>query len=79
MDLYEVTKKLIGPIDPVGESIIDDIRFENLKAMVKLVNLLMSDIEHIAIANENSNNSSMKRAGDCSRIFICGTRKSLER
>jgi hypothetical protein len=76
MDLYEVTKKLIGPTEPIGESREDEIRFENLKAMVNLVNRLMSDIEHIAVANENRHESSMKKAGDCSRLFICTIRKA---
>ena len=31
MDYYEVVKKLIGEVDPVGETHIDNERFENLK------------------------------------------------
>ena len=33
IDVYKVVKKLIGEIDPIGETQTDDERFENLKAM----------------------------------------------
>lgn len=33
MDIYEVVTKLVGPIDPAGETHTDKKRFENLKVM----------------------------------------------
>ena len=41
MEVYDVVKKLIGPIEPVGESHTDEKRFENLKALTELVDSLL--------------------------------------
>ena len=36
MDVYEIVGKLVGPIDPIGETQTDERRFENLKVMTEL-------------------------------------------
>jgi hypothetical protein len=74
MDLHEVTKKLIGPIDPVGESRVDEIRFENLKVMINLVERLIDEINDVAIDNAGRNEASMKKAGEIARRFIYSIR-----
>jgi hypothetical protein len=76
MDLYEVTKKLIGSIDPVGESRVDEIRFENLKVMLDLVERLIDEINDVAIENACRNEASMKKAGEIARQFIYSIRDS---
>ena len=38
----DVVKKLIGKINPIGETNTDNERFENLKAMCELVNNLIT-------------------------------------
>lgn len=62
MDVHEVVKKLIGPIQPVGSSNVDDKRFENLKAMTELVDKLLKDIDAV-IYHKYCVAYTMKRAG----------------
>ncbi|GAI86093.1 unnamed protein product, partial [marine sediment metagenome] len=40
--LYTVVKKLIGNINPVGETNTDNERFENLKIICELTNKLLT-------------------------------------
>lgn len=62
MDIYEVVTKLVGPIDPVGETNTDDARYKNLEVMTELVNRLLTDIDYVA-ANKDRPEFSMSRAG----------------
>ncbi len=66
---YEVVTKLVGPILPAGETNTDNVRFENLKAMTKLVGLLVIDIEEVA-TEKNSHMYSVKRAGEFASTFL---------
>lgn len=63
MELYDVVSKLIGPVNPIGETHKDEIRFENLKVMVKLVNDLLTDIDSVASFRDRREHS-MKKAGE---------------
>ena len=69
INLYEVVKKLVGEINPVGETRIDDQRFENLKAMTELVDNLLGDIDRV-IPNKDRAEYSMKRAGEFADKFF---------
>lgn len=70
MTIHEVVKKLIGEIAPVGETNTDNARFENLKAMTELVDLLLSDIDNVANENKDRQEFSMKRAGEFASGFF---------
>ena len=48
MTNYDVVKKLIGYIMPIGETNEDNRRFENLKATAELAQLLIEDIDRVA-------------------------------
>lgn len=48
MTNYDVVKKLIGHIMPIGETNEDNRRFENLKATAELAQLLIEDIDRAA-------------------------------
>ncbi len=63
MNMYDVVNKLVGPIDPVGDSCVDHKRLENLEEMTDLVNRLLTDIDNIAMANKGRHEASMKKAG----------------
>ncbi len=67
--VYEVVYKLIGPIEPVGETGTDNMRFENLKAMTELVELLVTDIDEVAML-ENRHEYSVKRAGEFASKYL---------
>jgi hypothetical protein len=52
IDIYKVVKKLIGAIEPVGATHIDEGRFENLKVMTELV--ISYFIKYIKVYKEGS-------------------------
>lgn len=64
MEIYDVVKKLVGPINPVGETNTDDERFKNLKVMTELVDELLTDIDTVAYKNKDSYEFSRKRAAE---------------
>ena len=70
MDIYEVVTKLVGKINPVGETDTDNERFENLKVMCLLVEKLVVDIDTIGYSNKNAYEFSKKRAAEYSEKFI---------
>jgi hypothetical protein len=73
LDFYEIVKKLIGPIIPVGDSNIDEQRFENLKNTTELLDKLFFDINQVA-QYSNSQESSCSRSGKYAKEYL----KNLE-
>lgn len=72
MNYTEITERIIGKIHPVGDSSIDDERFDNLTNMCELVKNLISKIESVA-AKKDSHEASVKRAGEYAHDFIQNT------
>ena len=70
MDIYEIVTKLVGKINPVGETDADNERFENLKIMCELVEKLVVDIDTVGYSNKNACEFSKKRAAEYSEKFI---------
>ena len=73
MDFHEIVKNLIGKIDPVGETNTDNARFENLKTMTDLVEVLLADLNWVAQYN-NRQEYSVNRAGQFALSFLDGIR-----
>ena len=69
MDMYQIVKKLIGKIEPIGETSEDDKRFENLKAMTELIEKLLIDIQYVA-EEKNRHEYSRSRAGKFATTFL---------
>jgi len=69
MTNYDVVKKLIGAIDPIGETNTDKVRLENLKEMTILVDFLLADIYYLQ-RYEDSPQYSLKQAGEFASKFI---------
>lgn len=69
MNVYDVVIKLIGPIEPIGETNTDNNRFENLKAMTELVDELLTDIDTVVYLNKDRSEYSRKRAGQFASEF----------
>jgi hypothetical protein len=67
--IYEVVKKLTGPIDPQGETNTDEKRFENLKKTTELIEKLIDDLNFVA-RNHERYEFSIKRAGQHAKKFI---------
>lgn len=70
MDYKEIIEKLIGAIDPIGESTADGRRFENLKNMTDLVEGLLYEIGSVARHNKDRHEDSMKKAGKFANEFL---------
>jgi len=70
MTNYDVVKKLVGQIRPIGETNEDNRRFGNLESMTLLVNLLVQDIDQIVYENKNRQDGSIKKAVDFADKFL---------
>ncbi len=69
MTIHEIVTTLIGPIEPAGDSCLDDKRFENLKVMTELVGLLVRDIAFVGRSSV-SHEYSVKKAGEYANKFL---------
>jgi hypothetical protein len=69
MKLYDVVTKLVGPIQPVGETQTDEKRLENLKEMADLVDKLIRDIAEVS-SRKDSPEYSVSKAGKYADKFL---------
>lgn len=69
MNHHEIVYKLIGPIDPVGETHVDSERLKNLDAMIHLVDRLLFDIAAVA-KDSDSHMHSISFAGKTAAKFL---------
>lgn len=69
MEIYDIVRKLIGPIEPLGDSSRDDKRLANLKNTIDLVDKLLGDISTVA-SWKNHYAGSISKAGKCAAEFI---------
>lgn len=77
MTNHDVVKKLIGKINPVAESNEDAKRFENLKEMCHLVEMLLMDIDDVRVRNINDKQASVKKIADYATDFMRNMVKSF--
>ncbi len=70
MELVDVVRKLVGPVEPVGETREDERRYANLQVMAALLRDLLSDVDGVA-RNRTSHEFSVKRAGEYASKFLC--------
>ena len=70
MEIYDVVRKLVGEIDPIGETNTDNQRFENLKVMTDLIDKLLTDIDDLAYLEKNRHEFSRQRAGKYADKFL---------
>ena len=75
-NIYEINKKLIGKIEPQGETNIDNERFDNLKEMIDLTFKLIDEIVLVA-RHSNRSEFSISRAGKEANEFINSLRERL--
>jgi len=68
VDVYEVVKRLIGPIQPVGESHTDKDRLENMKEYTELARKMVIDINTVAF-NKDSHMHSVRLVGEEAHEF----------
>jgi hypothetical protein len=77
MDYYDIIKKLIGNIEPVGESNQDELRYHNLGETIELVDKLITDISRAAM-NFDRPEYSMSRIGKRAKEYLRDLRECLE-
>lgn len=70
MTNYDVVKKLIGDIRPIGDSSYDKYRLENLKAMCELMDEIHSAIDSVAYDFKDSKRASVKACSDYANEFL---------
>lgn len=70
MELKEIVEKLVGPIQPIGETNTDNARFENLKVLCDLVEGLIVEIDDVTVQHADSYEASRKRAGEFAADFM---------
>jgi len=67
MTIIEIVNKLIGPIQPVGSTKIDNNRYSNLEDYVDLYREMSAELRSIVRRHENSYEYSRKRAADLAK------------
>ena len=76
MEIKDVVDKLVGPINPVGDSNIDAKRLENLKELTQLVDKLLYDIDNVS-SNAKRQEASMRQAGEYAKNFLIDVTSAL--
>lgn len=79
--ILEVTRTLIGEIEPCGDSAIDRQRSENLNKLIWIVDDLMNDIVEVSW-NKDRQEGSMRDMGQNARaalrVLLCKLTSILE-
>ncbi len=70
MEIKDVVLKLVGNINPIGETNTDNDRFENLKVMCELIESLIDEVDDMAQRNKSAHQFSMKRSSEYADKFI---------
>lgn len=73
MELIDIINKLTGNIEPIGDTAIDEERFENLKVYCELINEMVRRVDDVACKNESSTLASVKKANDYIGYFFTNT------
>ena len=68
-NVYDLTQRLLGEINPQGETNIDAIRLLNLEQTIELTRSLISDIAYVSKYKERGE-WSMRIAGEKADSFI---------
>ena len=70
----DVVMKLIGAVNPVGETHTDDARFENLKELCGLIDEPAYEVRPL-ITRKHTCEYSIRRAGEYAEKYIADTFK----
>jgi hypothetical protein len=69
LDLYDIVMRLVGPVQPTGDSGEDVRRLGNMKALIGLMEDLMVDVLAAAKCADQYQDS-MRRIGVVARDFV---------
>lgn len=81
LNYHEISKKLLGPIEPIGDTNFDEQAYANLENTIYLVEYLIDDIVEVS-SNNVSQVHSMKKSGvralRCIRSIVSELEENLE-
>lgn len=75
MELIDIVNKLVGRIEPIGDTYVDEERFENLKAYCELINEMVKRVDDVVCNNWGSRLASVKKINDYISDFLTNTLK----
>jgi len=68
--IFEVIAKLVGPIEPVGDQAIDDIRLTNLNTLIDVCKMLHILIDKIATDYSKTGYASKDKCGNAADNYL---------
>jgi hypothetical protein len=69
MELYDIVMKLVGPVQPAGETRADETRLKNMKELTKLIDKLLFEVS-AAVPAADRPEASMKAIGIHAKKFM---------
>ncbi len=69
-NLHEIIMKLVGSIEPVGETHTDERRRKNLVCLIDTLYPVLRNIEDVARYNKDSHEASRKNIGELADSFL---------
>jgi hypothetical protein len=77
VELVDVVNKLVGPIEPIGKTEVDEVRLNNLKVLTSLADELIGQIRDVSL-NKSRCEHSMKICGEHAYEFLREVRLSID-
>jgi len=77
MEIVDVARKLVGEINPIGETHEDNRRYENLKVLCEVADTILSSISEVA-SYEHRIEYSIKRSGKYAGEFLKSVHDNTE-
>lgn len=68
-DIYDIVKKIVGPVEAVGDSRIDERNYQNLETLIELLSNILDDIENCS-RDASRHEYSMKKNGQRAKDFL---------
>lgn len=76
MTYYEIIKRLIGPVNPVGDTYEDKKRFKNLRETAEIIDRLIFDVSSVT-HDKDHHIESIAKAGKFADRFLINLYDSL--
>ena len=69
MEIEEILERLLGKIQPTGESREDEIRYKNIENYKKALNFIMSSLEKASLYSDKPQYSMQKIGKKCEKFL----------
>ena len=64
MTVFDVVMKLVGQVNPIGDSTVDEKRLENMKNLVEVFEQIHTVIDEVAYKNKDAIEHSRRLIGE---------------